>query len=160
MMKELKDNKEYNYKMILYYDQEEKVYFVEFPELPGCIAEGPTPEKAVKGALKVKDEWLRAAKEAGWDIPKPVAQVEVSGRTTLRLPKHTHQKLLETAQSEGVSLNQLALTYIAEGLERTSAKDYLEKYMDKRLLKAKESLRQIKEKIVPGITLKKHRTYA
>ena len=53
------------------------------------------------------------------------------GRTTLRLPKHTHQKLLETAQSEGVSLNQLVLTYIAKGLERTSAKDYLEKVIEK-----------------------------
>lgn len=130
-MKDLKNYTGHNYKMALYYDQEEKVYFVEFPELPGCIAEGPTPEKAVKNALKVKDEWLRAAKEAGWDIPKPVTQIEVSGRTTLRLPKHTHQKLLETAQSEGVSLNQLALTYIAEGLERTSAKDYLEKIIKK-----------------------------
>lgn len=130
-MKDLKNYTGHNYKMALYYDQEEKVYFVEFPELPGCIAEGPTPEKAVKNALKVKDEWLRAAKEAGWDIPTPITQVEVSGRTTLRLPKHTHQKLLDTAQSEGVSLNQLALTYIAEGLERTSAKDYLEKILKK-----------------------------
>ena len=130
-MKNLKDYKKYHYKMVLYYDQDEKVYFVEFPELPGCLAEGPTPEKAVKSALKVKDEWLSAAKEAGWDIPKPVAQVEVSGRTTLRLPKHTHKKLLDTAQSEGVSLNQLVLTYIAEGLERTSAKDYLERIMEK-----------------------------
>lgn len=130
-MKNLKDYKKYHYKMVLYYDQDEKVYFVEFPELPGCLAEGPTPEKAIKKALKVKDEWLEAALEAGWDIPKPVAQAEVSARTTLRLPRHTHQKLLETAQSEGVSLNQLVLTYIAEGLERTSAKDYFEKIMER-----------------------------
>lgn len=130
-MKNLKDYKEYHYKMIIYYDQDEKVYFVEFPELRGCIAEGPTPEKAIKKALMIKNEWLEAALEAGWDIPKPIVHVEVSGRTTLRLPKHTHQKLLETAQSEGVSLNQLVLTYIAEGIERTSAKEYLEKIMEK-----------------------------
>lgn len=130
-MKDLKNYTGYNYRMVLYYDQEEKVYFVEFPELTGCMAEGLTPEKAVKNALKVKDEWIKAALEAGWDIPKPVAQTEVSGRTTLRLPKHMHQKLLATAQSEGVSLNQLVLTYIAAGLERTSAKDYLEKIIEK-----------------------------
>lgn len=130
-MKDLKANKKYNYKMVFYYDEKEGVYFVEFPELPGCLAEGASPEKAVKKALKVKDEWLKAASEAGWDIPKPVEQAAVSGRTTLRLPKYIHQKLLETAQSEGVSLNQLVLTYIAEGLERISAKHYLEKILEK-----------------------------
>lgn len=130
-MKDLKEYKEYHYKMVMYYDRDEKVYFVEVPDLPGCIAEGLTPEKAVKSALKVKDEWLKVALEAGWDIPKPAAQAQVSGRTTLRLPRSIHQKLLETAEAEGVSLNQLVLTYIAEGLERTSAKDYLANVMEK-----------------------------
>ncbi|MEW6586070.1 MAG: toxin-antitoxin system HicB family antitoxin [Nitrospirota bacterium] len=131
-MKDLKDYREYHYKMVMRYDQDEQVYFIEFPELPGCIAEGPIPEKAVKNALKVKDEWLKTALDAGWDLPKPTAQAQVSGRTTLRLPKYVHQKLLKTAEAEGVSLNQLVLTYIAEGLERTSARDYLAKVMKKK----------------------------
>lgn len=126
-MKSLEHYKKLNYKMVIYYDREEAVFFVEFPELPGCIAEGNTAEEAVKNAKRVKNEWVKTALEAGWKIPEPTVSIETSGRLTLRLPKSIHKKLIDRSEEEGVSLNQLLLTYISEGLERISAKDYLEK---------------------------------
>lgn len=60
-----------NYKMVFEYDNEDEVWFVKFSELPGCMTHGKTPEEALKEALEVKDEWLKIAKESGWDIKEP-----------------------------------------------------------------------------------------
>jgi predicted RNase H-like HicB family nuclease len=60
-----------NYEMHLKYDRDDKAWFVEFPELPGCIADGETIGKAIKRALKTKDDWLKIAMESGWKMPEP-----------------------------------------------------------------------------------------
>lgn len=119
-MKDLKEYKNLKYRMVIEYHPEDEAYFVKFPELPGCMADGATAEKALKNALIVKNEWLNAAYEAGWTIPEPVAPSEMSGRVTLRLPKSIHERLVDRAEMEGVSLNQLILTYVTAGLEKAS----------------------------------------
>lgn len=43
---------------------------------------------------------------------------QFSGKFVLRLPRSMHRQLTELAESEGVSLNQLALGFLAEGLGR------------------------------------------
>jgi hypothetical protein len=43
-----------------------------------------------------------------------------SGNIALRLPSSIHARLIEEAEREGVSLNQLLLTYAAEGLGRAT----------------------------------------
>jgi len=70
-MKALKYYQSLHYKMIIFYSPEDKCFFVEFPELPGCLAEGKTIIKAVNMALKVKDMWLETAYESGCDMPLP-----------------------------------------------------------------------------------------
>ncbi|MBI5676288.1 MAG: type II toxin-antitoxin system HicB family antitoxin [Nitrospirae bacterium] len=125
-MRDLKYYKELHYRMVVEFHPEDNVYFVSFPELPGCIADGKTPTEAVKRALNVKDEWLEVAIESGWKIPEPSLPIETSGRITLRLPKSIHEKLVDKADREEVSLNQMILTYVVEGLERTSIKENIE----------------------------------
>jgi antitoxin HicB len=117
-MKDLKEYKNLKYRMVIEYHPEDEAYFVKFPELPGCVADGATAEKALKNALIVKNEWLNAAYKAGWTIIEPVAPSETSGRVTLRLPKSIHERLADRAEMEGVSLNQLILTYVTAGLEK------------------------------------------
>lgn len=126
-MKDIQYYKELNYKMILEFDPVDEVYFVKFPDLPGCIAHGSTPREAVDVALEVKGEWLETAIETGWAIPEPSLPLETSGRVTLRIPKSIHQKIIDRAEQEGVSQNQLILTYVAEGLERASSINYFER---------------------------------
>ena len=41
------------------------------PELPGCMADGKTPEEAVKQAQVVIDLWIETALEDGESIPEP-----------------------------------------------------------------------------------------
>lgn len=57
-----------NHSMIFEYDEEDKVWYVSFPALPGCLAHGETQEEALRVALEVKMDWLEVTKETGWDI--------------------------------------------------------------------------------------------
>ncbi len=59
------------YEMIIYWSDEDQSFVVEVPELPGCMADGPTYREAVSNAEKVIEEWLETAKELGREIPVP-----------------------------------------------------------------------------------------
>lgn len=59
------------YEMIIYWSDEDQSFVVEVPELPGCMADGPTYREAVANAEKVIEEWLETAKELGREIPVP-----------------------------------------------------------------------------------------
>ena len=126
-MMSLEEYKGLNYKMVVQYDSKEKCYFVEFPELPGCVVDAETPTEAVEKALRAKDEWLEVALEAGYEIHVPSQRLETTGRQTVRMPKSLHARLIERAEEEGVSQNQLILSYIAKGIERAEAEDSYKK---------------------------------
>lgn len=68
------NDKAMKYKMVLEYDTEDRVWFIRFPELPGCLSHGKTPQEALAMGLKARDEWLEATHERGWPIPLPWEQ--------------------------------------------------------------------------------------
>jgi predicted RNase H-like HicB family nuclease len=57
------------YEMIIYWSNEDQAYIVEVPELPGCMADGSTYQKAVSNAEMIINEWIETAKELGKPIP-------------------------------------------------------------------------------------------
>lgn len=59
------------YSMIMSWSEEDQAYIVSVPELPGCMADGRTPEEAVKQAQIVINLWIETALEDGEEIPKP-----------------------------------------------------------------------------------------
>lgn len=59
------------YSMFMAWSEEDQAYIVSVPELPGCMADGKTPEEAVKEAQIVIDMWIESALEDGEEIPKP-----------------------------------------------------------------------------------------
>ena len=59
------------YEIILYWSSEDKVFVAEVPELPGCMAHGKTPEKALKSVNQAIELWIDTAKEFGDRIPEP-----------------------------------------------------------------------------------------
>lgn len=91
-------------------------YLVEFPDLPGCIADGETVEEALSEAEDSLQAWLAAAEEFGDEIPEPSIASKYSGQWRLRVPKSLHAALALRAKSEGVSLNMLAATILAQAL--------------------------------------------
>lgn len=91
-------------------------YLAEFPDLPGCMADGETVEAALHQAEDALKSWLATAKEFGDPIPKPDSMARYSGQWRLRLPKSLHAALAAYAKEEGVSLNTLAATLLAQGM--------------------------------------------
>ena len=91
-------------------------YLVEFPDLPGCVADGETIEDALKEAEDAITSWLRTCEEHGDPLPSPSVSENFSGQWRLRVPKSLHAALAMRAKREGVSLNTLAATLLAAGV--------------------------------------------
>ncbi len=62
---------ESRYEMIIYWSLEDGAFIVEVPELPGCIADGPTYDEAVTNTQVIIQEWLETASQQGRPIPQP-----------------------------------------------------------------------------------------
>ena len=88
-------------------------FLVTVPDLPGCIADGETVEQAITEAHDAFEAWAMAEREDKGILPAPKAY---SGQFVQRVPKSLHSRLATRAAAEGVSLNQLAATYLAAGL--------------------------------------------
>ncbi|ODN40948.1 type II toxin-antitoxin system HicB family antitoxin [Piscirickettsia litoralis] len=91
-------------------------YLVEFPDLPGCMADGETIEDAIADAKDACEAWIEAAHEFGREIPKPKSDDDFSGQWRVRTPKSLHAALSRKAKEENVSLNTLVVCLLAEGL--------------------------------------------
>lgn len=91
-------------------------FLISFPDLPGCMSDGETPEEAIKNGLDAAKSWLETAKEFKDPIPKPGETS--SGKFVTRVPKSLHARLVARAKQEGVSMNTLVTTYLAERLGR------------------------------------------
>src|SRR5438105_948499 len=92
-------------------------YLAECPELPGCFTAGETETEALELLHDAMAGWFETALRDGAVIPSPHRKAdEYSGKFVLRVPKSLHRQLAERAAEEGISLNQLALTFVAAGL--------------------------------------------
>lgn len=59
------------YSMIVSWSEDDNCYLVSVPDLPGCMADGETPQKAVENAQVIIAEWIETAQMLGREIPKP-----------------------------------------------------------------------------------------
>lgn len=60
------------YCVVLKYSQDDKCYIISVPDLPGCMADGESPNEAYENAKIVIHEWIETAKAKGRPIPKSV----------------------------------------------------------------------------------------
>jgi antitoxin HicB len=95
-------------------------YVIEYPDLPGCMTQVEEVGEVSGAAREIFELWIEAALESAFAIPEPTYPEEYSGKFVLRLPKSLHRRLAERAEADGVSLNQMALSLIAEGLGRSN----------------------------------------
>ncbi len=59
------------YSMRIRWSDEDRVYIVEVPELPGCKTHGRTYAEAVTQAQDAIEAWIHGHRAAGYPIPKP-----------------------------------------------------------------------------------------
>jgi antitoxin HicB len=91
-------------------------YLVEFPDLPGCMADGATREEALKNGDLAKAEWIERTKKLGRKVPEPKLVQDYSGKWVQRVPRSLHRQLALKAEREGVSLNAYATCLLAAGV--------------------------------------------
>lgn len=61
----------YRYEVIIYWSEDDQSFIAEVPELPGCMADGPTHLVALQNVEVVIDEWIETAGSLGRAIPTP-----------------------------------------------------------------------------------------
>jgi antitoxin HicB len=91
-------------------------WLITCPDLPGCMSDGESPEAAIANGKEAVADWIQAVRAAGRDIPAPGEPA--SGKFIARVPRSMHARLSARAKQEGVSMNALVSTVLAESLGR------------------------------------------
>ena len=60
-----------HYSMLIQWSDEDQVYIVSVPELPGCKTHGNTYEEAVKQGQDAIESWIMAAHDWNKPVPPP-----------------------------------------------------------------------------------------
>lgn len=101
-------------------------FVVVFPDLPGCMTQAETLPELAEMAAEAKALWIEAEYDRTGEIPLPSYPEEYSGKFNLRLPRSLHRRLAEAAARDEVSLNQLVVGLLSEGLACNAARAELE----------------------------------
>ncbi len=101
-------------------DEENPGWVAQVVELPGCFTQADTFEELGEMVQDAMRSWLETSLEMGQPIPEPAVDEAYSGKFVVRLPRSLHRQLVETAEREGVSLNQLVNVTLAQMVGRAS----------------------------------------
>ena len=97
-------------------------YLISFPDFAECISDGETVDDALVNGRDALKATLAALKAKKLPVPAPNGGGVASGKFVARVPKTVHAQLATRARAEGVSLNTLVLTFIAQGLGGSTAR--------------------------------------
>lgn len=103
---------DYPFEMCPLSDDEGGGWLISFPDLPGCISDGDTPEEAIQNGKDALNCWLLACKESGRAIPKP----NDSKNFAANIPENLYRRLSCKAKKEGISINVLISDFITQCL--------------------------------------------
>ena len=79
-------NLEYPIELFRRNDEGDRYWVAEIPDLPGCVADGDTPDEAVESLEEAKRLWIEARLENGHPIPEPTDTRGYSGRCCCACP--------------------------------------------------------------------------
>ncbi len=96
------------YTIQLIWSPEDGAYIGMVAELPGCMADGSTPEEALANVRGVIQEWIETAKEEGREIPRPLTVEDFAQRQN-QFNKQVQQYIEnETKKAVNAVLSQIA----------------------------------------------------
>jgi predicted RNase H-like HicB family nuclease len=61
----------FKYEVVIYWSPDDEAFIAQMPELPGCAADGPTPQEALANVQVIAAEWIETARELGRAVPEP-----------------------------------------------------------------------------------------
>jgi len=59
----------YKYEIIIYWSSDDDAFIAEVPELPGCMADGPSYADALANAEVIIQDWIETAQKLNREIP-------------------------------------------------------------------------------------------
>jgi antitoxin HicB len=95
-------------------------FLISYPDFSECIADGETIEETITNGHAALAATIAALTNQGFAVPMPNNGGIVSEKLVAQIPKSIHAQLAMRAQTEGVSLNALVLTFLSEGLGRNA----------------------------------------
>lgn len=97
-------------------------FLIAYPDFSECVSDGDTVEEALANGSEALKATIATLEERNLPVPAPNSGGVASGKFIARVPKSVHAQLTTRARVEGVSLNTLVLTFIAQGLGRSEEK--------------------------------------
>ena len=101
------------------WSEEDACFIATVAEFPRVSAFGDTQAEALQELEIAFRGVLEIYEEEGLALPVPVVKERPdlpSGKFQVRLPRHLHKRLADAARDEGVSINALLISIIAEAL--------------------------------------------
>jgi antitoxin HicB len=112
-MRELKD---YPFEIRPLSEEDGGGFLISFPDFSECISDGETIEETIANGLDALQETIAALESMNLPVPTPGSLGSYSGKFIQRVPKSIHARLALRAKQEGVSMNTLVNTILAESL--------------------------------------------
>jgi predicted RNase H-like HicB family nuclease len=109
LMRKAKGKNLLGYEIKIIPDEESGYFAARFPDFPGIVTGGYTPEEAIQNAREALELTIDTIKKNR--LPLPIPKLRYSGQFNVRVPRGLHRELVTKAEEEGVSLNAL-LTYL------------------------------------------------
>ncbi|WP_040667605.1 toxin-antitoxin system HicB family antitoxin [Nitrolancea hollandica] len=106
-------------------------YVISFPDLPGCMTQVESLAEVGPMAEEARNLWIETAYDHGIAIPPPSYPEEYSGKFNLRLPRSLHRSLAESAERNGVSLNQYVVMLLSRGDVQARMEHQMDRLEDK-----------------------------
>ena len=67
-----------HYPIVLFWSEADNAFIAEVPDLPGCMADGPTQAEALQNVGVVIQEWIETARELGRPVPVPRQRLQIA----------------------------------------------------------------------------------
>lgn len=102
-------------------DEEGGGFLISFTDFTDCISDGETIEETIQNGMDALQETIAALESLNLAVPEPGSGGSYSGKFIQRVPKSIHARLVMRAKQEGVSMNSLVTSILAESLGKREA---------------------------------------
>jgi predicted HicB family RNase H-like nuclease len=106
-----------NYRAVVTFDSERKVFSARAPELEHCSGEGASRAEAIAKLEEEIDAQLANMLSHGSTPPRAVDEETFTGEITAKVSKLLHRDLAYQARSEGIDLDHLVGELLAAAME-------------------------------------------
>ena len=100
------------YRVNIIWDEEDQIFIARVPELDGVVTHGDTLIQVAQHAEEAIDLHLQTLKSLNEPIPKPIAELNLSGTMSLRMGKERHETAYLAAEKSGKSMNEFVCELI------------------------------------------------